>query len=437
VIWTGANDGPFYVTRNNGKNWTLITPKDLPWGGRVQYIEPSPHRRGSAYYAVYRWLLGDYQPYIYRTDDYGKTWTRLTDGRNGIPLDWPTRVVREDPYRPGLLFAGTEFGMFISFDNGSHWQPFQLNLPNVPITDIKIHRNDLIVATQGRAFWILDNMSSLRQITPEVTRASAFLFSPRDSYRTRVNPSVLGPNIDYYLPSVSAGPVIIEILDAKGTLINSYNSDAPPPTGRTGRAGGDTQPEDPDVATPRRFGAPPPRVTKAAGLNRVVWDLRNQAGVIVPPGQYQARMKVGDTTLIAPLNVLIDPRVAEDGVTIADLREQFDHNMRVRELLNMVNQLATRVRETQNKSVNGSGDGDTAARLNAIATKLFSQPVRYGKPGLQAHIAYLAGMTANTDQKIGRDAVLRYETLRKEFEELRVQVDQILGHSPAATARPR
>ena len=401
----------------------------------MQYIEPSPHRRGSAYYAVYRWLLGDYQPYIYRTEDYGKTWKRLTDGKNGIPPDWPTRVVREDPLRPGLLFAGTEFGMFISFDNGAHWQPFQLNLPNVPVTDIKIHQNDLIVSTQGRAFWILDNMSSLRQITPEVAKASAFLFPPRDSYRTRVNPTVLGPNIDYYLASVPAGPVTIEILDVKGTLINSYNSDAPPPTGRAGRAGGDTQPEDPDATTPRRFGAPPPRVTKIAGLNRVVWDLRNQAGVIVPPGQYQARVKVADTTLTAPLNVLIDPRVAEDGVTIADLREQFDHNMRVRELLNRVNQLATRVREAQNKSVNGSGDGDTAARLNAIAAKLFTEPVRYGKPGLQAHIAYLANMTANADQKIGRDAILRYETLRKEFEELQAQVDQILGQSAGAGPR--
>ena len=140
VIWTGANDGPFHVTRDNGKTWTNVTPKDLPTGGRVAFIDASPHRKGSAYYAVYRYLLGDYQPYLYRTDDYGKTWTRLTDGKNGIPADWPTRVVREDPDREGLLYAGTEFGMFISFDNGAHWQSFQLNMPNVPINDIKTHR---------------------------------------------------------------------------------------------------------------------------------------------------------------------------------------------------------------------------------------------------------------------------------------------------------
>ncbi|HSQ28422.1 MAG TPA: hypothetical protein VLN49_01150, partial [Gemmatimonadaceae bacterium] len=155
VIWTGANDGPFYISRDNGKTWQNITPppKDLPTGGRVQYIETSPHRKGSAYYAVYRYLLGDFKPYIYRTDNYGATWTKLTDGANGIPTDWPTRVVREDPVREGLLYAGTEFGMFVSFDNGTHWQAFQLDLPNVPVTDIKVHHDDLVIATQGRSLW--------------------------------------------------------------------------------------------------------------------------------------------------------------------------------------------------------------------------------------------------------------------------------------------
>src|SRR5262245_6556760 len=169
VIWVGSSDGPFHVTRDNGKSWTNITPKDLASGGRVQFIDPSPPRRGSAYYATYRYLLGDYKPYIYRTDDYGKTWKLLTDGKNGIPADWPTRVVREDPDREGLLYAGTEFGMFVSFDNGGRWQPFQLNLPNVPITDIKVHHKDLVVATQGRAFWILDYLTSLHQLSSRST----------------------------------------------------------------------------------------------------------------------------------------------------------------------------------------------------------------------------------------------------------------------------
>ena len=437
VIWTGANDGPFHITRDNGKTWSNITPKDLPPGGRVQYIDPSPHRKGSAYFAVYRWLLGDYQPYIYRTDDYGKTWVRLSNGKNGIPADWPTRVVREDPDREGLLYAGTEFGMFISFDNGGHWQSFQLNLPNVPVTDIKVHKKDLVVSTQGRAFWILDNISSLHQLTPQVTASNLHLFKPRDGYRTRVNPNILGPTIEYYLPAAPTGPVTIEILDRKGTLVNSYNSDAPAATagGRGGRSGGgdaatgsaEPQQEDPDAPTAGRRSGPPPRVTKVAGLNRFVWDVRHQAGVTVPPGQYQARLKVDTTTLTEEFNVLIDPRVADDGVTLANLQEQFEHNMRMRELVNGVNQIAARVRDAQAKLRTGPGtDGDTANRVNAIAAKLFTPQVRYSRPGLQAHITYLAGMTANIDQKIGRDAIERYEVLRKELDEIRAELDSVL-----------
>jgi photosystem II stability/assembly factor-like uncharacterized protein len=432
VIWTGANDGPFHVTRDNGKTWTNVTPKDLPPGGRVQFIEASPHRKGSAYYAVYRWLLGDYQPYIYRTDDYGKTWAHLTDGKNGIPADWPTRVVREDPDRAGLLYAGTEFGMFISFDNGAHWQSFQLNLPNVPVTDIKVHRKDLIVATQGRALWIIDNLTSLHQ-NAEIKPSEITLFKPRDGYRTRVSPTNLGPVVDYFLPSAPAAAITIEILDSKGAVVNSYNSDTPAPRpGRgpagagmpgVGGAGPESQPADPDVAPVRR-GTPPPRVTKVAGLNRFAWDVRNQSGVTLPPGRYQVRLKSGARTLVQPLNVLIDPRVAADGVTLADLQEQFDHNMRVRELVNEVNQLVTRVREVQNR-VRNSGGGSTV--IDAIAAKLITETVRYGKPGLQAHITYLAGMTANVDQKIGRDAIQRYEVLKKEFDMIRTEVDRLFG----------
>ena len=178
LIWTGSNDGLIYVTRDDGKTWTNVTPKDLPPGGRVQNIEPSPHRAGTAYVAVYRFLLGDFAPYIYRTDDFGKTWKRLTDGKNGIAADEPTRVVREDPERAGLLYAGTEFGMYISFDNGAHWQNFQLNLPVTPVTDIKVAHKDLVLSTQGRSFWILDNLTPLHQVNesgvgPELSVHSA------------------------------------------------------------------------------------------------------------------------------------------------------------------------------------------------------------------------------------------------------------------------
>ena len=427
VIWTGANDGPFYVTRDNGKKWSNITPKDLPPGGRVQFIEASPRRKGSAYYAVYRYLLGDYHPYIYRTDDYGQTWTRLTTGANGIPADWPTRVVREDPDREGLLYAGTEFGMFISFDNGSHWQPFQLNLPNVPVTDIKVHRKDLIVSTQGRAIWILDNLTSLHQFSSQVETSRVHLFKPRDGYRTRVGSTNLGPVIDYYLSSAPLA-IIIEILDAQGKVLNTYNSETPvlrpgrggggPAMPGVGTAGPESQP-DPDAA-PTRRSAPPPRVTKTAGMNRFAWDVRHQAGVTLPPGQYQVRLKLGEVNLTQPFNVLIDPRVAADGVTLADLQEQFEHNMRMREMVTTVNQLVTRVREGLRKSPDD-------ARVIALSAKLLTEPVRYGKPGLQAHITYLAGMTSNVDQKIGRDAIERYQVLKKELDALRLEAEQLFA----------
>ena len=423
VIWTGANDGPFYVTRDDGKKWANVTPKDLPPGGRVQYIEASPHRKGSAYFAVYRWLLGDYQPYIYLTNDYGNTWTRLTIGKNGIPADWPTRVVREDPDREGLLYAGTEFGMFISFDNGGHWQPFQLNLPNVPVTDIKVHHQDLIVSTQGRAIWILDNLTSLHQLSSQMKTSEVELFKPRDGYRTRVGPTNLGPVFDYYLPSSTAHAVVIEILDPKGVVLNTYNSDAP--VLRPPRGGPAAAESDPDAA-PSRRAAPPPKVTKVAGINRFAWDVRNEAGVTLPPGHYQVRLKTGNVNLTQPFNVLIDPRVAADGVTLTDLQEQFEHNMRMRELVSSVNQLVTRVREAQNKLRTGS-DANTAARVNALAAKLLTEPVRYGKPGLQAHITYLASETANVDQKIGRDTIERYEELKKELDALRHEADRVLG----------
>jgi photosystem II stability/assembly factor-like uncharacterized protein len=442
VIWAGANDGPFHVTRDNGRTWTNVTPRDLPAGpgGRVQFIEASPHRRGSAYYAMYRYLLGDYAPYLYRTDDYGGTWTRLTDGRNGIPPDWPTRVLREDPDREGLLYAGTEFGIFISFDNGGRWQPFQSNLPNVPITDLKVHRRDLVVATQGRGFWVLDNLSALHQFAPGTAASPVTLFKPRDGYRTRVSPATLGPMVEYYLAATPAGPVAIEILDASGALVNVYTSDAPPPSGRARGRGGQGAPGataiDPDMRDMEeggtrgrgRSGAAASRVTTNAGLNRFVWDVRNQDQLLVAPGSYRVRLKVAEIAQTQPLVVRIDPRVAADGVTDADLREQFEHNTRMRRLMSRVNALAVRIRSTQGRPQGATGGGaDAAARVNALAARVFTEPVRYGKPGIQAHITYLAEMTTAVDQKIGRDAIERHDVLKKELDALEAEADRVLG----------
>jgi photosystem II stability/assembly factor-like uncharacterized protein len=434
VIWTGANDGPFHLTRDNGKTWKDVTPKDLPGGGRVAWIEASPHRKGSAYYAVYRYLLGDYQPYLYRTDDYGVSWKRLTDGKNGIPADWPTRVVREDPDREGLLYAGTEFGIFVSFDNGGHWQPFQLNLPNVPVNDIRVYHRDLIVATQGRALWILDDLSSLHQLTRDVSANELHLYRPRDGYRTRTGAESLSPTVEYYLPSVPDGPVRLEILDAAGKLVNSYSSDLPQTaSGRGARPGGvaPAEAEDPDAAFGRFRAAPPPRISKNAGLNRFVWDVRHSAGVGAPPGQYQVRLSSGTITQTQPFTVLIDPRLAAEGTTAADLREQFEHNLRMRELVTSVNRTLARVQSAVARLRGASGAAaDTLAKVQAIAARLQTEPVRYGKPGLQAHITYLAGMTTGTDQKIGRDAIARHAALKQELAALRAELDRVLGPEP-------
>ena len=421
VIWTGANDGPFHVTRDDGRTWTNVTPKEMEPGGRVQFIEASRHRKGSAYYATYRYLLGDYRPYIYKTEDYGRTWKRLTDGTNGLPADSPTRVVREDPDRAGLLYAGTEFGIYISLDDGARWQPFQLNLPNVPVTDIKVHNQDLIVSTQGRGFWILDNITSLHQLTRETTATQVRLLKPRDGYRTRVAPGVLGPQIEYYLPSVPPGPVAIEILDASGAVVNTYTSDGSAGAGPLTR-GGTPSGEAPAPEAGRGSGSPP--ITRLEGMNRFVWDVRHHTGLPAPPAAYHARLKVGDVLLTQPFTVRIDPNVAADGVTAADLREQFDHNLRMRQLVTDVNMLVARVREAQGRL--RRIDAARLREIDAIAGQLLTEPVRYGKPGLQAHITYLASMTTGADQKVGRDAGDRYNTLKKDLDALRTAVDRIL-----------
>ncbi len=412
VIWTGANDGPFHITQDDGDSWQNITPPDLPEGGRVAWIDVSPHRRGSAYYAVYRYLLGDYAPYIYRTDDYGQTWSHLTTGDNGIPADWPTRVVREDPDREGLLYAGTEFGLFVSFNNGGNWQPFHLNIGNIPINDIQVKNKDLVIATQGRAIWILDNVSALHQITSQVTVAESHLFVPKDGYRTATAAHLLGPNIDYYLPTPTSGTVTLDILDQAGGTVNSYSS-AQPPRGGGGRGGGFGR---------RGGGAPAPSVTTSAGFNRMVWDVRDTEGLPVPPGQYQVRLSVGGESQTQQFSVLIDPRVEAGGVSVADLHEQYDHNKKMNAMVAEVDALIERVRSAQN-----TGDANLQRRITPIAEKLITAPIRYSSPGLRDHITYLQGMTARVDMKIGRDAIARHEVLRAELDEITLDANAILG----------
>ncbi len=443
VIWTGSNDGPIFVTRDDGKTWANVTPKGLEPGGRVQNIEPSPHRAGTAYAAIYRYLLGDFAPYIYRTDDYGKTWTRLTDGKNGIGADEPTRVVREDPKRPKLLYAGTEWGMYLSLDDGAHWQSFQQNLPATPITDIKLAHNDLVLSTQGRGFWILDNVTILHQIENE-KESSNILYAPVEGIRTggRVAASpgrggsllqfpLPGAAIDYYLASTPADDIKLEILDKKGSTIRTFTSKADSAGERANRVA-DAPAEDED--SPRtRTG--PTRLEKTAGMHRFVWDLRYPGpwlskarpeapnGPMAPPDTYSVRLTVGSWNASKALTIKEDPRVTASGVTQADLQEQFQDNMRVRDLVSEVNRAVARLREAMAKS-GSSADG---AKLKELASHLITPAIRYSKPELQTHITYLYGMTNNTDQKVGRDAIERYAVLRKELDERVAELNQLLG----------
>jgi hypothetical protein len=230
--------------------------------------------------------------------------------------------------------------------------------------------------------------------------------------------------------------VQIEILDSASNVVNSYRSDAPPPAqGRRGGGGGDG--DDPDDAMTAgrapRVTTVPGRVTVNPGLNRFVWDVRNASGITVPPGRYQTRLAAGTVKLTQPFSVRIDPRVAAEGTTVADLQEQFDHNTRMRAMATEVGRLAARVQATQSRLRGATGAAaDTLSRVRVLAAKLLTEPVRYGKPGLQAHISYLAGMTTGSDQKIGRDAVERAAVLRKELDALTQEIERALGPAPAA-----
>src|SRR5215831_4803427 len=447
VIWAGSNDGPIHVSRDDGKTWTDVTPKGLPPGGRVQNLEPGRHKAGTAYAAIYRFLLGDFTPYIYRTDDFGKTWTLLTDGKNGIAPDEPTRVVREDPDRADLLYAGTEFGIYISFDNGAHWQSFQLNLPNTPVTDIKIAHKDLILATQGRGFWILDNLTPLHQIGAQTLTSAATLYTPREAIGTPARGGgrgsalqypLAGAQIDYYLASAPSGDLVMEVIDPAGKVVRRFTSStgtAPEPP----LADGDAAAADETGEGGPRIRSGPTRLDKTAGMHRFTWDLRYPGawmsanrpegpnGPMAVPGKYSVRLTTEAWTFVQALTVVEDPRVTKSGVTTEDLREQFDHNLRVIALVSDVNRMVARVRAAQASLRGSPADAEKLAKVNELASHLITPSIRYSKPELQTHITYLYSLTTGTDQRIGQDAVERYAELKKELDQRTAELNAILG----------
>jgi photosystem II stability/assembly factor-like uncharacterized protein len=318
-LWAGSDDGLVHVTADGGAHWSDVTPKGLPAWSTISMVEPSPHDAAVAYIAVDRHKLDDIKPYAWKTTDGGKSWTNIAAG---LPDGAVVHAVREDPVRRGLLFAGTELGVYVSFDDGGRWQPLKLNMPAAPVHDLLVKGDDLVVATHGRAFWILDDITPLRQVGPDTAQQEAVLYKPETALRLHYPDAVdsrhpVGQNppagalIDYVLKAEPKGELTIDILDDKGAVLRHLSS---------ARSTKEVQPPEwPDQIIPDD------RIPAKAGMNRLVWDLRmndpvqipgafysgpTPRGPLVPPGQYTVKLSVDGRTLTQPLTVAVDPRMA-------------------------------------------------------------------------------------------------------------------------------
>jgi photosystem II stability/assembly factor-like uncharacterized protein len=444
VIWSGSNDGPVYVTRDNGEHWDNVTPRGLPPGGRVDAVEPSPHDAAKAYIAVLRHQLGDWKPYIYKTEDFGRRWQLLTDGRNGIPEDFPTRVVREDPLREGLLYAGTEFGLFVSLDDGKNWHEFQQNLAVTPVTDIRIVRDDLAVSTMGRAFWVLDNISTLRQDEFLAAKDEPVVFGPKDTIRYRNVYTGESSNgvpdypppatvIDYFLPEGVEGPVRLEILDADGALVNAYESAADTATGKGNSVVEDMNQSRVRVIVDESLSAEP-------GMNRFRWDMthfgawrekdadRYRSGPMARPGTYTVKLTAGGATSEQDFDLLADPRALEQGTTLADIDEQVAFSLVLVDMLSDVREFEKKVSDEHADLESRSDDltPSEASRL-LIVTNVLDQvktaDLVYPQPMLADQVTYLYEMVNNADQAPGLEAAARYTELAATFAALQASYE--------------
>jgi photosystem II stability/assembly factor-like uncharacterized protein len=395
VIWTGSDDGMIYVTRDDGKTWANVTPKDLPPFTRISIIDASHFGAGTAYVAANRYQLDDDAPYLYKTSDYGKTWTRIDAGIDRTQF---TRTIREDPERRGLLYAGTERGVWVSFDNGSHWQSLQRNLPPVPVHDLEITQGDLVAATHGRSFYILDDLSALRQMTPAIASAPMHLFKPRAAYRVNwgggfgggggQHPAGKNPPsgaVVYYTLASPNQKATLDFLDAKGAVIQSFTSELDSAgvadsvrTDSIKKANNGKVP--PGAEGPRRPARP--RVANKQGLNMFAWNLRypdavsftnlimwagSTSGPVAVPGTYGVRLTVNGKSQTQSFALEKDPRVH---VTQAALEEQFALLIKVRDRLSAANNAVRTIRNVewqmdQRGASAPSGFADAAGQLKA------------------------------------------------------------------------
>jgi len=373
TIWTGSDDGLVQLTRDGGKNWTNVTPpKDMiPEWIQINSLDASPFDAGTAYVAATMYKYDDYKPYLYKTSDYGKSWKKIT---NGIPDGAFTRVIREDPNKRGLLYAGTETGLYVSFDDGANWQSMQFNLPVTPITDLAIHKREkeLVAATQGRAFWIFDDLPTLHQIMDAGGFKSAsdtHLFKPKEAYRMpggggfNLPPTAtIGKNpasgvvVYYSLKAKPATDLVLEFLDANGKSINKFTTRLP----RAGGAQGPAPAEQPQAGGEEGFfGGAPARATTDVGLNRFVWDMRypeatrfpgmilwagQTQGPKVVPGNYQVKLTVDGQTITQNFEIKPDPRL---GTTPADYAKQLDLALKIRDKLTETHNAIIQIRDVK------------------------------------------------------------------------------------------
>jgi photosystem II stability/assembly factor-like uncharacterized protein len=341
LILAGSDDGLLNITRDGGKNWAKLSVAGMPEWTMINSVEFSPHEKGAAYIATTSYKSGDYKPYLFKTKDYGKTWTKITDG---IDPNHFTRVVRTDLKRQGLLYAGTEFGMYISFDDGTSWKPFQLNLPIVPVTDLTIKNDNLIAATQGRSFWLIDDITPLHQLNETIATSDFHLYKPMPSYRMnggqggwRGEPKSEGKNhpggvmIHYYLKDTTKTVASLEILEMDGKLIKKF-------------------------ATKPDKKAKEEQLKMKPGMNRHVWNMRyadaegfdglimwaaSLTGPKAIPGKYKAKLTVNGKSSETEFEIVKDPRTSG---TVADIKAQFDFSIAVRDKLSDTHKAIKKIR---------------------------------------------------------------------------------------------
>ena len=340
TIWAGSDDGKIHITRDGGMNWEDITPADLPKFSRVSIIDESKHRPGTLFVAANRYQVDDRQPYVFKTHDYGKTWTKIV---NGIADGHFARAIREDHIREGLLFLATEHGVYFSMDHGDQWTSLQLNLPDTPIRDLVIKDNDVVLGSHGRGFWILDDIQPLRQYKPEMSEQSAVLFEPSDAIR-----GITDATVQYYLKE-QLDTITFEILDVNDNIIDTFTGSKP------------KYKVDKNIPWWQRGGSSKP--TTAQGLNTFTWDLRfpgatDFEGMIIwsarptrgpkaPIGDYKVRMKTGDYEKTYTFKVLMNPNLK--GITKEDLDEQFDLANNIMQKTSAANEAVIRIREIKGK----------------------------------------------------------------------------------------